>query len=75
MALSVTPVQQIETALKSIVSCKKRVINDNVRSINVQIGHQTVVLRGTCSFDVFKKFNMTFVDVFIKICIKIRLFA
>jgi hypothetical protein len=76
MALVVTPaLRRIETALNTNISRHKRVTNDDIRGKGVQISHQTVILCGTCSFDMFKNLDMTFVDIFIKICIKFSLFA
>ena len=52
MALSATPaIWRIVTALKVIVSGYKRDMKDDLRGNGVQISHQTVVLRGTCIFD------------------------
>jgi hypothetical protein len=76
MALLETPaVRRIETALNNNISKHKRVTKDDVQCMGVQISHQMVKLCGTCSFDMFEKLDVTFVDVFVEICIKFRLFA
>jgi hypothetical protein len=76
MALLATPaVRRTETALNTNISRNKIVTNNDLRDIGVQVSHQTMILCGTGTFDVFENLYMTFVHVFIKICIEVSLFA